>query len=181
MVGTGEALLNLRTRGGQVPQESSATTPAEFDFQSELQKFDKEELAKEMGSLMLDQGAGPGSTEGGGEVKKYSKSSFFDEISCDMLDRAQGRQPRHVSRAAEMDVNLETFGTTGLQHARRRGGRGRGRAGGYRNRGGGSGDRGTAGDGTSSGGGGGRSNSGVGRGSGSRPRGGRRGGRGGQV
>ncbi|CAM9367634.1 unnamed protein product [Choristocarpus tenellus] len=135
MVGTGEALLNLRTRGGQAgqaAQESSASTSHEFDFQSELQKFDKEkELAKEMGSLTLEQGAGAGSSAVGGiEAKKYNKSSFFDEISCDVLDRAQGRQQR-VTHAAEMDVNMETFGTTGLHHARpnrRKGGRGRGGA-----------------------------------------------------
>lgn len=32
-------------------------------------------------------GAGAGVVDG---VKKYNKSSFFDEISCDVLDRAQG-------------------------------------------------------------------------------------------
>lgn len=31
--------------------------------------------------------AGAGGVDG---VKKYNKSSFFDEISCDVLDRAQG-------------------------------------------------------------------------------------------
>lgn len=31
--------------------------------------------------------AGGGGVDG---VKKYNKSSFFDEISCDVLDRAQG-------------------------------------------------------------------------------------------
>lgn len=47
MVGTGEALLNVRARGGPAAQANgkgaAATTPAapEFDFQSELQKFDK--------------------------------------------------------------------------------------------------------------------------------------------
>lgn len=46
MVGTGEALLNVRARGGPAAQAngkvaaSNATAP-EFDFQSELQKFDK--------------------------------------------------------------------------------------------------------------------------------------------
>lgn len=46
MVGTGEALLNVRARGGPAAQangKGAATTPVapEFDFQSELQKFDK--------------------------------------------------------------------------------------------------------------------------------------------
>lgn len=46
MVGTGEALLNVRARGGPAAQangKGAATNPTapEFDFQSELQKFDK--------------------------------------------------------------------------------------------------------------------------------------------
>lgn len=47
MVGTGEALLNVRARGGGQPVQAgsangaSAATAQEFDFQSELQKFDK--------------------------------------------------------------------------------------------------------------------------------------------
>ncbi|CAN0393796.1 unnamed protein product [Ectocarpus sp. 12 AP-2014] len=134
MVGTGEALLNIRARGGPATDgkgAASVPTAQEFDFQSELQKFDKEkELAKEMGGLSVEasnstasSGGAGGATDG---VKKYNKSSFFDEISCDVLDRAAGRQPR-VTRAAEMDMNMDTFGTTGLQHARRRGGRGHNR------------------------------------------------------
>lgn len=46
MVGTGEALLNLRVRGGQGAQADGKSTGGanaaqEFDFQTELQKFDK--------------------------------------------------------------------------------------------------------------------------------------------
>lgn len=46
MVGTGEALLNIRTKGGPAAQAdgkgaASVPTAQEFDFQSELQKFDK--------------------------------------------------------------------------------------------------------------------------------------------
>lgn len=46
MVGTGEALLNIRTKGGPAAQAdgkgaASGPTAPEFDFQSELQKFDK--------------------------------------------------------------------------------------------------------------------------------------------
>lgn len=46
MVGTGEALLNVRARGGQAGQAGAtraiaATSSEEFDFQGELQKFDK--------------------------------------------------------------------------------------------------------------------------------------------
>lgn len=51
----------------------------------------EKEFAKEMGGLGVGQDSAPssGTSEG---VKKYNKSSFFDEISCDVLDRAQGRQ-----------------------------------------------------------------------------------------
>lgn len=47
MVGTGEALLNIRAKGGPAGQTggkgaaASVPTAQEFDFQSELQKFDK--------------------------------------------------------------------------------------------------------------------------------------------
>jgi len=46
MVGTGEALLNIRAKGGPAGQadgSGAASVPSsqEFDFQSELQKFDK--------------------------------------------------------------------------------------------------------------------------------------------
>ena len=47
MVGTGEALLNIRAKGGPAGQAdgkgatTSVPTTQEFDFQSELQKFDK--------------------------------------------------------------------------------------------------------------------------------------------
>lgn len=49
-MGTGEALLNVRTRGGQTrggqsgqagAKGASATDSEEFDFQGGLQKFDK--------------------------------------------------------------------------------------------------------------------------------------------
>lgn len=46
MVGTGEALLNVRARGGVSSQTDGKGAPAvapsqEFDFQGELRKFDK--------------------------------------------------------------------------------------------------------------------------------------------
>lgn len=40
MVGTGEALLNIRAKDGK-GATASVPTAQEFDFQSELQKFDK--------------------------------------------------------------------------------------------------------------------------------------------
>lgn len=47
MVGTGEALLNVRARGGASSQMDGkgatgvVASSQEFDFQGELQKFDK--------------------------------------------------------------------------------------------------------------------------------------------
>lgn len=54
----------------------------------------EKELAKEMGGLNLTQktaATGAGGVDG---VKKYNKSSFFDEISCDVLDRAEGEMTK---------------------------------------------------------------------------------------
>lgn len=56
----------------------------------------EKELAKEMDGLSM--GAQVSSSAAGGVggasdgVKKYNKSSFFDEISCDVLDRAAGAE-----------------------------------------------------------------------------------------
>lgn len=53
----------------------------------------EKEMAKEMNVLSLVQGSGTAESglDASEGVKKYSKSSFFDEISCDVLDRAKGK------------------------------------------------------------------------------------------
>ena len=62
-------------------------------FELRALPLQEKELAKEMDGLSLAQasssaaGGAAGATDG---VKKYNKSSFFDEISCDVLDRAAG-------------------------------------------------------------------------------------------
>lgn len=43
-----------------------------------------------MGGLSLGKESASSGTPAVDGVKKYNKSSFFDEISCDVLDRAQG-------------------------------------------------------------------------------------------
>lgn len=48
--------------------------------------------------------AGAGGVDG---VKKYNKSSFFDEISCDVLDRAQGER-RTTKRCEQMKPRRAT-------------------------------------------------------------------------
>lgn len=56
MVGTGEALLNIRAKGGPAGQAdgkaatAGVPTAQEFDFQSELQKFDKVKNAPTWGA-----------------------------------------------------------------------------------------------------------------------------------
>lgn len=54
----------------------------------------EKELAKEMGGLSMGAQASSSAVGGAGGatdgVKKYNKSSFFDEISNDVLDRAAG-------------------------------------------------------------------------------------------
>lgn len=56
-----------------------------------------------MDGLNLAQASTPA---GGDAVKKYNKSSFFDEISCDVLDRAQGMQGGRdiVDRSAAIEL-----------------------------------------------------------------------------
>lgn len=54
----------------------------------------EKELAKELDGLSLAAQTSQSTAATGGTgsdgVKKYNKSSFFDEISCDVLDRAAG-------------------------------------------------------------------------------------------
>jgi protein LSM14 len=85
----------------------------------------------------------------------YQKSSFFDTISCDALDRLEGNKGR-LTASDERRLNTETFGAVGLNNRRNfrsgrggRGGRGGGRrgGGGYRNGGGWNGGRGGGGGG----------------------------------
>ncbi len=120
-------------------------------MQSALSKFDKgSEMGKLSDSLAAtDLGAGGAASApvvlplatgpGGAEVKLggYSKSSFFDTISCDALDKGRGGGGGGFGgggparRETEKRLNTETFGAVALNDNRRnfRGG------GGYRGRG----------------------------------------------
>ncbi|GBG31939.1 Protein LSM14-like A [Hondaea fermentalgiana] len=164
-VGLGSHLLGMKTRDavGDVKLDESAT----FDFASMNEKFDK---AGEFAKLSLEdnQTRNPNTGEFGNgseayasganadedQVGGYSKSSFFDTISCDITDRENGK--RHgLYGQKERDLNKETFGATGLNHGnnryrnRRGGHRGRGRG---RGRGGRGGRGGYAGNGRNDGG-----------------------------
>ncbi|TMW64623.1 hypothetical protein Poli38472_011503 [Pythium oligandrum] len=124
--GMGDHLLKRRERrvpGGGDP--TSVTSGNDFNFENGLNDFDKEE---EFNKLSLDDNKAKGS---------YQKSSFFDTISCDALDRLEGKQGR-ITASEERKLNTETFGAVGLNNRRSfRGGRGGGRGGGRRGGGGG--------------------------------------------
>lgn len=95
----------------------------EFDFQSKLAEFVKEDSEEE--EVESESGAA------------YSKDDFFDSISCDVTDRQAGLDNR-LRGAKERNLNSETFGATSLgMNRRHHGGRGRGGRGrGGRGRGG---------------------------------------------
>ena len=122
--GTGDHLLSMRVKAGAEAGSKPEDTKGEFDFDKGLSVFNKtEELAK----------VGAESDKG---ATKYVKDDFFDSLSCDVLDRMEGKKTR-VTAAEERTQNLDTFGAVALQNNYRRyGGRGRGRGrGGGRGRG----------------------------------------------
>ena len=93
---------------------------AEFDFQAAILGFSK----------MSVQDATPDITD---RIKAYKKQDFFDMLSSDSSDRAEGKRSGY-SPQVERTLNQDTFGAIALQVAYRRGG-GRGGYGG-RGRGG---------------------------------------------
>lgn len=126
-VGTGASLLNRKARG-EVDHGPEAVDD-EFDFQSNLEHFKKEDEEEEEAGDVPDAGA-------------YEKDDFFDSISCDALDKESGVDNR-LRGSKERNLNTETFGAVALDQGRRRrynggrgGGRGRGRGGRGRGRGG---------------------------------------------
>jgi len=132
-VGTGAHLQNLRvkTATGVASGDGGKVGSGVFDFEQGLKEFNKTEV---MASVATDSA-----------IKKeavYKKDDFFDSLSCDMLDRAEGRKTRPTA-AEERNLNQDTFGAVALQQSRYGGrGRGRGRGGGGRGgRGGGGGRR----------------------------------------
>ena len=106
-----------------------------FDIQGNLEQFDKSD-----DDVSDDED----------DVGAYDKDDFFDTISSDVTDRAEGKSTG-LRGAEERKLNTETFGATSLgggHRGRRRGrgyggrgggggrgrGRGRGRGGGSRRR-----------------------------------------------
>ena len=102
-------------------KKTEPTVDGEFDFESNLDKFDKD------GDNTPDDGG----IDDGNDA--YSKDDFFDTISCEATDRMNGVN-NHLRGAAERSLNLDTFGAVSLGNQY---GRGRGRGGGGRGGGGG--------------------------------------------
>lgn len=73
----------------------------------------EKELAKEMDGLSMGAQASSSTVGGAGGatdgVKKYNKSSFFDEISCDVLDRAAGVEGVDSTRSCETALFRQTI------------------------------------------------------------------------
>lgn len=129
--GTGQHLASRRAK----PAENPYVQPeGEYDFASTLAGFDKSGLAEEFDDkLSMQPEDRP--EEGG----FYQKSSFFDNISCDALDREEQveGQRRGKGFADMRKLDMETFGETfGRNHFRHRG---KGSGGGGGNQGGGKG------------------------------------------
>lgn len=132
--GTGEHLLKLKER--TAGSSSAIENPVgEFDFESGLTSFKKEEVLAEVAEEANSNGILSG---------KYIKDNFFDTLSSS-VDSETSRKDR-LTAGEERVLNQDTFGAIALQqnHHRRgghRGGRGGGRGGSsnYRGRGNGRG------------------------------------------
>lgn len=139
----------VRGRGGPRQEPRKVEVPKDdFDFESSNAKFNKQDLVKE---AIAGSPVGEGSSNGPPEeaipdislpAASYNKSSsFFDDLSSESKDRAEGentgRRPGGREwRGEEQKKNVETFGQGSVDNAYRGGYRGRGRGrGGMRGRG----------------------------------------------
>lgn len=127
-------------RSAPVPKEVPTT---DFDFESANAKFNKEDLVKEAiaGSPLTETAPDTASPDENPALTYNKASSFFDNISSDAKDRAEGNNgPRggRERRGEEHKKNVETFGQGNVDNGYRGGYRGRGRGrgrGGFRGRG----------------------------------------------
>ncbi|KAE9015970.1 hypothetical protein PF011_g7374 [Phytophthora fragariae] len=122
--GMGGHLLKRKERRAPGGADAAGVGPddasTEFNFANGLNDFDKQQEFSKLEENAKQESKG-----------SYQKSSFFDTISCDALDRLEGQRSR-MSGADERKLNTETFGAVGLNNRRNFRGRGRGRRGGYR-------------------------------------------------
>lgn len=102
-VGTGASLLHRSVRGKQ----TNVPVGTDFDFAAHVLNDD--------GHHDNDN-----NEAGDHEPPAYDKDDFFDSISCDAIDKEQGRENR-LRGSVERKLNAETFGAVALGHGRRRG------------------------------------------------------------
>lgn len=132
-----------RGRGGARNAGQKVEVPAtDFDFESSNAKFNKQDLVKEAiaGSPLGENVPSTSPSEPDVPAPVYNKTkSFFDDISSESKDRAEGAGGRPGGRewrGEEQKKNVETFGQGSVDNGYRGGFRGRGRGrGGYRGRG----------------------------------------------
>lgn len=139
-----------RGRGGPRQEPRKVEVPKDdFDFESSNAKFNKQDLVKEViaGDAIHDAApSGPLEEEAPETVVPASsynkKSSFFDDLSSEAKDRADGQASGQRYgrewRGEEQKRNVETFGQGSVDNGFHRGGmrgRGRGRGGFSRGRG----------------------------------------------
>ncbi|KAI9359304.1 Scd6-like Sm domain-containing protein [Zopfochytrium polystomum] len=115
---------SYRGRGGG-PRRGIPVPASDYDFESANAKFDKSAVASS------DAAETPAEPQ-----EFYNKKNFFDDISCEAKDRANGER-RNLRHHEERKLNLETFGQASIDgnrsgYRRGGGGGGRGRGGGPR-------------------------------------------------
>ncbi|ORY40407.1 hypothetical protein BCR33DRAFT_852737 [Rhizoclosmatium globosum] len=125
-----------RNNQSQQPRPAFVVPSSDFDFESANAKFNKSEVVtiRPEASAQDEDADSPDSvsrpalpTTVTDESFYDKKSSFFDNISCEARDRAEGER-RVVRGQEERKLNMETFGQTSVEFNRnRRGGRGGGR------------------------------------------------------
>ncbi|KAI9742439.1 MAG: hypothetical protein M1818_003973 [Claussenomyces sp. TS43310] len=133
--GRGRSGPRQETRKVEVPK-------TDFDFESSNAKFNKDDLVKEAiaGSPLHEKAPSADDSEVSNSVTgSYNKaSSFFDDLSSEIKDRAEGTGQRlggREWRGEEQKKNLETFGQGSVDNGYGGGNRGRGRGRGGRGRG----------------------------------------------
>lgn len=119
----------------------------DYDFEENNKKLNLEEVSKEFTTKAAEvTESGDAKAQGTFQATKYNKDGFFDEISCEALERkAAGGQRQRMDkdmRQLQKNLDVETFGVTGERagygYGPRRGGLRGGRRG-FQGRGGGKG------------------------------------------
>ncbi|PFH35653.1 FFD and TFG box motifs protein [Besnoitia besnoiti] len=144
--GQGRRGYYQRTPIGELKSHPNAQlkseTAEDFDFETMNKQFAKPTSLppEERQQMEAGEGAGESAEESGSAEKKkpYDKNeSFFDSISCEALDKQQGREER-FDRQKQRQLDVSTFGSQAAHYRPMQGwgGVGVGRRGGRRGRGG---------------------------------------------